>query len=669
VAPESSPELTSPDTVLLNEDDSRLLDRKSIGPDHLKYLPFVDGLRATSILAVVAYHIGVPGVSGGFVGVDIFFVISGFLIINQIKERLSHDRFSIFSFYAQRSLRILPLYLIMLLVTYALAPLFLSTTAVYWDFLPSATVAPLMFSNVVFFLSQGYFDISGIEKPLLHTWTLSVEEQFYFFAPILLVLIFQISGHRFRALAATIGIVLVAVSLTGAIALTSTDGRNPAFYLSPWRAWEFVAGGFIGVQLVHAVRRLPRLVVEVIGWLGAGCIAIAIVTFDASMPYPSANAVLPVAGATLVILCGVAWPDSTLARFLALRWLVAIGLVSYGWYLWHWPILSFIRMARLGEESLVFDSLGGGLLAFVLACVGFRYVEQPIRRWRKSPRNQNHPYRIVLGAVAACMATALLGAGTALGGYWYTESFLASRYGVEGKGILENGCESKSGFADSCFAGRVGILLGDSHATVLFGTFAKRFDSLGVRLISMARGGCYPLLLAPSERGHPQRDDCVRLIAPYERLLGRPDPVVFAIITGNWGYDGKSSAVLSDLIAEFDPHTRILLIGPVPMFAKSSLECVVLSDRYGWGRDRCVKPRGEVEATNAAIVGVLKAMPVKFPNVRYIDPIDVFCDRTICRPFSDNVVFYSDSHHLSPAGADRLYDSFASDFLWLAGKQ
>lgn len=667
MAPKSSPKSTSSDAAAPRTNDSLQLDRGAYASDHLRYLAFVDGLRAISILAVVSYHIGAPGITGGFVGVDIFFVISGFLIINQIKAGLTAGRFSIFSFYAQRSLRILPPYLIMLLLTYALAPFFLSTTEVYWDFLPSATLAPLMFTNVVFFLNQGYFDISGIEKPLLHTWTLSVEEQFYFVVPILLVLIFRLGNHRFGRLAAAIGIVVAALSLTGAIAQTSMTERNAAFYLSHLRAWEFVAGGFIGAQSVSAVRSLPRIIIELIGWAGVACIALAIGMFDSSMPYPSFNAVLPVAGAALVILCGAANPKATVARILSLRWFVAIGLVSYSWYLWHWPILSFIRMARVGESSLILDSLGGGLLAFVLACISYRYVEQPIRRWRKSPGRLTNPPFVVLKATVVCLAMSLLGGSIALVGYWSTKSYLVSHYGIEGKGILDNGCDAK--FEESCFKGPVGLILGDSHATVISRSFAKRFDSLGIRLVSVARGSCSPLFLVASQRGGNRSEACNRLIAPFERFLARPNPVIFAIITSNWGYNDQVSKLVSELISKFDRRTRIMLIGPVPVFTKSSLECVVLSDRYGANRDRCVRPRSEVEASNAAIVKPLRTMPDKFPNVRYIDVTDVFCDKTICRPFKNNDVFYSDIHHLSPAGADRVYDSFASDFNWLAGKE
>jgi peptidoglycan/LPS O-acetylase OafA/YrhL len=667
MAPKASPKSTTSDAAAPGSNDSLRLDREAYEPDHLRYLAFVDGLRAISILAVVAFHIGVPGITGGFVGVDIFFVISGFLIINQIKAGLTAGRFSIFAFYAQRSLRILPPYLIMILTTFALAPFFLSTTEVYWDFLPSAALAPLMFSNIVFYVNQGYFDISSIEKPLLHTWTLSVEEQFYFVVPILMVFIFRLGNNRFGRLAAAIGLAVAALSLTGAIFQTSMSGRNAAFYLSHLRAWEFVAGGFIGAQSVSWVKSLPRIIMELVGWIGIACLAWAIGMFDSKMPYPSYNAVLPVVGAALVILCGTANPGISLVRILSMRWIVAIGLVSYSWYLWHWPILSFIRMARVGESSLLLDSLGGGLLAFVLACLSYRYVEQPVRRWRKAPGNLKHPTLIVLKAVIVCLATALLGGSIAFIGYWTTKAHLESHYGIEGKGVLDDGCDSK--FDESCFKGPVGLILGDSHATVLSGTFAKRFDALGIRLVSVARGSCSPLFLIEPQGRDARSIVCNKLLAPFARLLARPDPVTFAIITANWGNDGSATKPVSDLISKFDPRTRILLIGPVPVFTKSGMECVTMSDRYGTSRDRCAVPRGDVERSHAAAVKMLKTMPDKFPNVRYIDVTDVFCDKTVCRPYKNDQVLYLDIHHVSPAGADLIYDSFESDFKWLAGKQ
>jgi peptidoglycan/LPS O-acetylase OafA/YrhL len=634
------------------------------------YLAFVDGLRAVSILAVVAYHIGVPGISGGFVGVDVFFVISGFLIINQIRDGLSSGRFSILTFYANRGLRILPPFLIVVFVTDIVAWLILPTTAITWDYVASASLVPLMISNGVFFLTQGYFDISSIEKPLLHTWTLSVEEQFYWLAPILLIGIFWLAGRRFGRLAVVIGLLMGAASLAGSIA--QHVGESAQFYLPQYRAWEFLAGGFIGRTAANAAGRLPRLLLDFMGWAGIGCILVAVLAFDANTLYPSWRALLPVAGAVLVILCGLADPRTTMARFLALKWPVSIGVVSYGWYLWHWPILSFIRITQLNDSSLLLDSLGAGLLALALAAISYRFVEQPIRHWRKSPGNMKHPGRIVVGATAACLVLAGFGAASSYADYLSTKAFLATRYGVEGRGSLDNGCErlTSAGFPDSCFEGPVGMLLGDSHASMLFGSFAKSFDAFGIRLVSIAGSGCYPLLFRPQPLKENRRHACGERLAPFERLLARPDPVNFVIISANWGPSDDLAQAVSDLISEFDTgRIRILLMGPIPIYLKSSLECVVISDRFGNDRDRCVRSRHDVDAAFSGVADALKAAAARFDNVRFIDPLSVFCDETVCRPFKDDEVLVFDLHHVTTLGADKIYDAFKSDFLWLADKK
>jgi hypothetical protein len=189
-------------------------------------------------------------------------------------------------------------------------------------------------------------------------------------------------------------------------------------------------------------------------------------------------------------------------------------------------------------------------------------------------------------------------------------------------------------------------------------------------LVSIAGPGCYPTLFAPREREENRQHRCARAVAPFERLLARQEPVRFVIMSArDWSYSEHAQSLLSELISQFDPErTRILLIGQVPIFPTSSLECVVFSDMYGQNRDRCVKPRSAVEAANAATKAMLKDMAARFSNVRYIDPLDVFCDATTCRPFSQNTAYFSDQHHVLPRGADEIYDSFASDFVWLAAK-
>jgi peptidoglycan/LPS O-acetylase OafA/YrhL len=643
---------------------------KPVQNEH-QYLPFVDGLRAIAILTVVAFHIGMPGLPGGFVGVDVFFVISGFLIVNQIRQDLEAGRFSIVSFYSRRALRILPPFLIVLWVVCLIVPPFLPSPRVLGEFVWSAVAAPLMLANVVFYWRQGYFDTGATEKPLLHTWTLSVEEQFYLVAPLALLLVFRLGKGKFGGKALAIAIVLAALSLAGSVRYTSTTGANAAFYLAQWRAWEFIAGGVIGGALVANVARLPRPAVEALGWLGLAAIAVAVIFFDHNTPFPSWRAAIPVAGAMLVILAGSAQPQISAARLLALPAMVAIGLVSYGWYLWHWPILSLMHISRFGDTSLVAKLLGGGLLAFVLAWLSYRFVELPIRQWRRTG-GVKRPTRIVAAGVALCAATAAIGGLAVHAQQLWSRSMVTARYGIEGKGVLDNGCRlwGARSLPASCLQERPGILMGDSYADALSGTLTRSFAGHGQRLITLAQGNCDPVLFAPSLRDRFKRHSCANLIGPFEQLLVKPSPLRFVIVSSAWWHGNGPIDLMSEVLPQFDlTHVRVLLMGPVPSFDANILDCVVVSDWYRTGRDGCTRPRADVEKERAPILPALKATAERLPNVRYIDPIDVFCDSTTCRPFNGNQVFYRDRSHVTPLGAERILDRFASEFRWLGASE
>ena len=637
-------------------------------PDQHAYLAFVDGLRAVSILAVVGFHVGLAGFPGGYVGVDVFFVISGFLIINQIKDALEANRFSIVGFYSRRALRILPPFIVVLLATLAVAPFVLPAPAVYLEYMRQAAISPLMLSNFLFYTRQGYFDLNADEKPFLHTWTLSIEEQFYLLAPILLILLFRLGKGRFGALAVAIAIPLGVASLVGAIAFTIVDGRNPAFYFPQWRAWEFIAGGLIGPGLAAAVSRLPRVAIDAIGVVGLALIVAAITMLDAGTPYPSWRAIVPVAGAALVILSGLANPQNLVARLLSLRLMVAIGLVSYGWYLWHWPILSYLRILRLGEPSLIPDLLGGGVLAFALACLSYWYVELPIRRWRQAHRGTIRPGKVVAAGVAACLAVAALGAASGYVGYRLTDLHVQAHYGTEGSGVLDNGCVifRAGDFKESCLDGRFGLLIGDSHAQAYAPSLTRSFDQAGVRLVSLARPGCQPVLFSPQER-NKRPHGCISMLPPFERILEKRDRIAFVIFASLWPYE-LDAKEMSDLVAQFDPKTRVLLMGPGPVFNNSSLDCVVLSDRYGSNRDRCLRTRAGLDKAYESRVNVLKSLAARHPNVRYVDPKDAFCAAGICKPFDGDRVFFRDAGHVLPPGAERVAAAFKPEFSWLTGK-
>jgi len=639
------------------------------------YLSFVDGLRAISIVAVVGCHVGLPGFAGGFVGVDVFFVISGFLIINQIKDGLEAKRFSVATFYARRALRILPPFLIMFAAVVAVAPFVIPTPNDSLEFARSAPFSALMAANVFFYLRQGYFDIDAKSKPLLHTWTLSVEEQFYLLIPIALVIIFHLRGRRASAGLLAAGVVVGVISLVGAITQTETDPheRNAAFYFTHWRMWEFIIGGMIGAPLVAAARRLPSAATEILGLAGLVLIVCAIALFDSGTPYPSWRALLPVAGAGFVIVSGLARPQALAARLLALRFMVGIGLVSYAWYLWHWPILTFIRFSG-DADWLLGNLLGAGVLAFLIACASYVLVERPIRRWKRLPGALRHPGRIALTGVAAGTGAAALGGLAALGGYLWLNSVATSTYAA-GRDGFDSGCQasdySTSAFPERCFGGHIAVLMGDSLANAMFPAFARRFNELGLSLIYMGRGGCDPLLLTPTLRPTVRKGGCASLYHLFDQLLAHTATAQrVSVIATPRLEDRNTPARWNELIGQFDPaHSRVLLLGPSPAFPMPATECVILSDRYALSRERCGRPRSEVERLSAPYDAPLVKVAASRPeSIRFISPIDVFCDAQTCRPFIGNKVLYDDGYHLWTSGVDLVWKAFESDFRWVAWK-
>jgi hypothetical protein len=189
-------------------------------------------------------------------------------------------------------------------------------------------------------------------------------------------------------------------------------------------------------------------------------------------------------------------------------------------------------------------------------------------------------------------------------------------------------------------------------------------------LVTLAQGNCDPVLFAPSMRERFKRHSCANLIGPFEQLLARPSSVRLVIVTSAWWYGNGPTELMSEVLPQFDlSHVRVLLIGPVPSFNTHSLDCVVLSDWYRDSRDRCTRPRIEVDDARASAVRGLKTTAEHLNNVRYIDPIDLFCDTRSCKPFSGNQVFYRDSSHVTPLGAERIIEGFESDFRWAAGSE
>ncbi len=436
-----------------------------------RYLPFVDGLRAIAIIGVVAFHVGVPGFSGGFVGVDVFFVISGFLIIGQIFRATRTSRFSFLDFYARRSLRILPPFFIVLLATSFGAVFFLVTPRELGEFGWSELFSSIMLGNHYFLRTGGYFAIEAHLKPLLHFWTLSVEEQFYLVTPVLIWGIIHLHSRRVRgspkAPLLVPGICIFALSLFGCI-IWST-GKNPAFFLMPLRGWEFIAGGMLS-DLVAPTRRLGRPVIEGAALGGAMLVAGSMALLDAASPFPSGYALLPVAGAAAMLLAGAAEPRNFVARALSSRPMIAIGLVSYSWYLWHWPLIAFAHAAQFGRSRFSVD-LAAALLGLLLALATYFFVERRIRIRRGDILRRFGSKRVVWSALIGCVLFGIAGGVLAR-----AAPVLFLRYsGLDTTSLSAlppGGCapHAFNPEGSTCLkalsAGPLGVLLGDSFANV-----------------------------------------------------------------------------------------------------------------------------------------------------------------------------------------------------------
>ena len=367
----------------------------------MRYRREIDGLRALAVLSVLLFHAGVPVLRGGFVGVDVFFVISGYLITGILDEALQRGSFSLRAFYVQRARRILPALFAMMLVTMPFAWLVMLPQDLK-AFAKSLVATPILASNLLFFLAGGYFDKSAELTPLLHTWSLAVEGQYYLLFPLLLLAV-----HRFGAHWIT-GILAALTALSLALAQLSLQGHPMfSFYFLPPRAFEILVGALVHRWLAgrHAARPPGRVIQEAGSFAGLALVAFAVLAFDDNTPSPGLYTLVPVLGAALIV--AFANPPTMVGRLLATPALVGIGLISYSVYLWHQPLFALIRLYTLAPLGAQVGSLAC-IAAMVLGYASWRWIEQPFRQ-RKTVAGR--PF------TAAYVLTGLLLMGVGVAGY------------------------------------------------------------------------------------------------------------------------------------------------------------------------------------------------------------------------------------------------------------
>lgn len=364
-------------------------------PRTTAYRPDIDGLRSLAILPVVFYHLKVSFVPGGFVGVDIFFVISGYLITNLISQQIHAGTYSIADFYHRRARRIFPalFFVIACCIGCALVTLLPYEVKSFKDSLIAAT---LFVSNIYFYETSDYFSQNAATIPLLHTWSLSVEEQFYIFFPLLLLLVRRVAGHLEKLTFVALALLSLAISVW-----LTTANATGAFYLLQSRAWELLIGSLLAINAVPAIRH--RLAGEICGGIGLLCILGSVLFYTDKLPFPGWIALVPCIGAAFIIQSGKTLTTTT-SRLLSTAPLRFIGLISYSLYLWHWPIDVFAQTIWTGEFGKVEKAgiLGVGILC---ATLSWHFVEKPFR---------HPPYRLrrnqILGLSGAVMAV-LVGLG------------------------------------------------------------------------------------------------------------------------------------------------------------------------------------------------------------------------------------------------------------------
>lgn len=357
------------------------------------YRKEIDGLRALAVVPVILFHGGFDWLSGGYVGVDIFFVISGYLITSIILKEKEVGIFTITGFYERRARRILPALFFVLLMSLPFAWLWLLPHELE-NFGESLVAVPVFLSNVLFWQESGYFAEDAELIPLLHTWSLAVEEQFYIIFPLIMIVFWSFGTRWLLAI-----ISLIALLSLGLSEWAWRDYPDANFYLIPTRAWELMVGALVAFYLYYNTQA-SKMLSQFGSLLGLSLLLYAIVFFDQSIPFPSLYALIPVLGSAFIILFTT--PHTWVYRLLSLRLMVGIGLVSYSAYLWHLPLFVFARIYTIDELAPWLIGLLS-IITFVLAYLSWRFIENPFRNKQRFSRKQI----FTMGAIASVLFVAV----------------------------------------------------------------------------------------------------------------------------------------------------------------------------------------------------------------------------------------------------------------------
>ncbi len=652
------------------------------------YRADIDGLRALAVLAVLAFHAFPGRLSGGFSGVDVFFVISGFLIGSDIVSRLDDGRFSLRDFYIRRVRRIFP----------ALLPVLVSCALFGWvtllpdelrQLLKHLTASALFFENFQLISESGYFDSRSAFKPLLHLWSLSIEEQFYMLCPLVLM---ALSNRRSRLW--MVGLLTLA-SFVLNLGLVASDSTI-TYYLPQTRAWQILSG--VMVALMPPLTPRPGLQ-QLRGWIAAGGLLVLAGCFwllGGVAGYPAAWGLLPVLGTVCLISSG---NETAVARkLLSIRWLCYLGRISYPLYLWHWPLLAFLRVVYEDNPTTTAKTFAL-VMALGLAVATHHIIELPLRL-----SNRRGLQAAGLALALALVAVSAWTLNTTEVKLFRPESILnlneAANIDVS---VIHNqrrfeACRPHWRIATSGLgycqqtgsAEPVAAILGDSHAQHVFNGVAQLDKRKGWLLLG--NSSCPPLFGVQVVSS--DRNDCIGLTEAAIRALSA-EPAMQTVVLAFYGHYSEELGLIetpvnhvwrskismrdTEDISNLDPEEmvfrgldravqnltaagkKVVLYLDVPELPFQPRDCV---ERPFFRRkvSLCSIPRSSAWAQQATMRRIARRLTDKHPELSVFNPIDILCDSENCAVMQEDMLVYRDTHHLSLRGSEMLGRSFLN---WL----
>jgi len=638
-------------------------------------------------MSVVLYHFGVPALGGGFVGVDIFFVISGFLIGGILWRELSTTgQLSLTRFYTRRIRRLAPAFAVMALLTFGVGWAVLLPFE-FREFGKGLIAATLYLANIIFYRQSGYFDTSAEDKVFLHTWSLSVEEQFYIVLPLLLLV--------FARRQTVVPIALAGVFAASLIAniIVTPDNQTATFYLFQYRAWELLAGVLLAIYGRKSAMRSPYF--AWVSWLGLCLVLASIMFITPARGFPGYQAIFPVAGAVMILLNGK--HDNLVNRLLSSPVPVAIGLISYSLYLWHWPVLVLSRYYRDGYSGPLESSMWIGV-SVGLAWLSWRYVERPFRR------SAVLPTRVVFsGAAVVSVTLVAMGAGV-----FFTHG-VPARFSAETRVHIAATGDFLQDFS-RCAVSRSGplagieicpvgprdkapqvLIWGDSHLRAYYEGIAQIAREKEVPAIVIWHAGCPPLFgIEKQETAATPTEDaaCTTANKTMRAAMSKLPSIRRVLLVGRWAYYAQGSGIgrdfsnkitlsggsfdqaatdtIAELRAYFDQIYVLRQTPEIPQYDSRDISRRLAHGGLGQSgiSDALMSvSRDDLQARSDAADAPFRAL--EGDALTFLDPWPFLCGATRCAAIRDGTGMYFDNNHITNSAARALRQVFLPVFQGL----